>query len=72
MSDSENYGKLDHQPGLRKIGYTKCWKDEAFIQEAMERADEFRVLVNEDADLVADNTPIDDEELRMTGPSLNV
>ena len=38
----------------------------------MEHADEFRVLVDEDADLVAHNTPIYDEELRMTGPSLNV
>ena len=68
----DKLGELDHRPGLSKIGYTKCWKDEAFIQEAMERADEFRVLVDEEAELVADNTPIDDEALRMAGPSLDV
>ena len=54
------------------IGYTKCWKYEAFIQEAMEHADEFRVLVDEKAELVTDNTPIDDEALSMAGPLLDV
>ena len=34
----------------------------------MERGAEFRVIVDECADMVADNTPIDNEELRMTGP----
>jgi hypothetical protein len=33
---------------------------------------EFKVLVDEQTDMVADNTPIDDEELRLTGPSLDV
>ena len=35
-------------------------------------ADEFRMLVDEEAELVADDTPIDDEALRMAGPSLDV
>jgi hypothetical protein len=38
----------------------------------MDRAAEFRVLVDEQTDMVADNTPIDDEELRLTGPLLDV
>ena len=32
----------------------------------------FRVLVDEEAELVADDTPIDDEALRMAGLSLDV
>jgi hypothetical protein len=68
----DKLGKLDHTARLRKIGYTKCWDDEAFVQRAMERAADFRVLVDEQADMVADNTPIDDEELRMAGPMMNV
>ena len=65
-------GKLDHQPGLRKIGYTKCWEDEAFVQAAMERAAQFRVAQDEMADMPADNRPIDDEELCMHGAFLDV
>jgi hypothetical protein len=64
--------ELDHKRGLREIGYIKCWEDEAFVQRAMEHAAEFRVLVDEDADMQADNSPIDDEEQCMTGPLLNV
>jgi hypothetical protein len=68
----DKLGKLDHNAGLRKIGYTRCWDDEAFVQKPMERAADFRLLVDDQADMVADNTPIDDEELRMTGHLLNV
>ena len=40
----------------------------------MNRAAEFRVIVDEcaTADMLADYMPTDDEELRMTGPSLDV
>ena len=40
----------------------------------MSRAADFRVIVDEcaTADMLADDTPTDDEELRMTGPSLGV
>ena len=40
----------------------------------MNRAAEFRVVVDEcaTADMVADDMPTDDEELRMTGLSLDV
>ena len=39
----------------------------------MDRAAEFRVFVDDyaTADMVADNMPIVDGELRMTGPSLD-
>ena len=49
-------------------------REEPFVQDAMDRAVEFRVLVDEcaTADTVADAMPADDEELRMTGPSLDV
>jgi hypothetical protein len=46
--------------------------DEAFVQRSMERAADFRVLVDDQADMVADNTPINDEELRLTGPMVDV
>ena len=69
-------GELDHTAGLRKIGYTRCWYDESFVQNAMERA-EFRVIVDEcaTADMGANDMCIDDEEERMllhpTGPSID-
>jgi hypothetical protein len=59
--------ELDHAAGLRKIGYDRCWGHKAFLQQAMERAAEFRVPVDKQTDMVADNMPIDDEELRLTG-----
>ena len=68
----DKLGKLDHQPGLRKIGYTKCWEDEAFVQAAKECAAEFRVAQDEMADVPEDNMPIDDEELCMAGAFLDV
>ena len=37
----DKLGELDHTAGLSKIGYTGCWKDEAFVQDAMERGAEF-------------------------------
>ena len=44
------------------------------MQHAMNRAAEFRVIVDEcaTADMLADYMPTDDEELRMTGPSLDL
>ena len=44
------------------------------MQNAMNRAAEVRVIVDEchTADILADDMPTDDEELRMTGPSLDV
>ena len=44
------------------------------MQNAMNRAAEFRVIVDEcaTADMLADVMPTHDEELRMTGPSLDV
>ena len=68
----DKLGQLDHTAGLRKIGYTKCWEDEAFVQAAMERAAQFRVAQDEMADMPADNRPIDDEELCMHGAFLDV
>jgi hypothetical protein len=65
-------GQLDHTPGLRDIGYMKCWEDEEFVQLAMERAAEFRVLIDDEADMPADSTPINDEERRLAGPMLNM
>jgi hypothetical protein len=38
----------------------------------MERTADFRVFVDDQADMVADITPIDDEELRLTCPMGNV
>ena len=44
------------------------------MQNAMNRTAEFRVIADECAttDMLADDMPTDDEELRMTGPSLDV
>ena len=49
-------------------------REEPFVQNAMNRAAEVRVIVDEchTADILADDMPTDDEELRMTGPSLDV
>ena len=44
------------------------------MQNAMIRVAEFRVIADEcaTAHMLADDMPTDDEELRMTGPSLDV
>lgn len=34
-------GELDYRAGLQRIGYTKCWDDENFIQLAMHCAVDF-------------------------------
>ena len=45
-------------------------RKEPFVQDAMNCAAEFRVIVDKcaTADMVADDMPTDDAELRMTGP----
>ena len=71
----DKLGELDHTAGLRKIGYTRCWYDEAFVQDAMERGAEFRVVDNDcaTADMEVDDMCIDDEGERMhpAGPALD-
>jgi hypothetical protein len=40
------------------------------VQRARERAAEFMVIVDDDADMPTDNSPFDDEEWCITGPLL--
>jgi hypothetical protein len=61
--------KLEHKPGLQRIGYTKCWEDEFFVQSAMQRADDF--LQGIDVDLNLESEPDNDwEDTVMAGPLL--
>ena len=48
--------------------------DDSFAQAAMERGTERRLIEDEcaTAGMVADDMPIEDEESRMTGPSLDM
>ena len=61
--------ELSHEKGLKQIGYWKCWNDEAFIEESMQRAGELLQAMLPDVDLVAE-PDVDEEDVMLAGSLL--